>query len=212
MTIPKKLHFVWVGDESKRPDNLINTWKKYHPDWEVKVWGNREYHTTKWQNKNHMDEMWDRELSGVADMMRYEILYMEGGIALDADSICLQTLPDWLLEPSEFSCWENEIVRPGLIAAGYLGAVRGSPLLHRIIADIKSEDTVCNREAWRTVGPQRLTDTVHSMGHSITIYPSHYFIPNHFAGQRYAGSGQVFADQLWGSALKSYDILYKKNI
>ena len=25
--IPKKLHFIWVGDEAKRPDNCIETWR-----------------------------------------------------------------------------------------------------------------------------------------------------------------------------------------
>jgi mannosyltransferase OCH1-like enzyme len=29
--------------------------------------------------------MYPKELNGVADIMRYEILYREGGIALDAD-------------------------------------------------------------------------------------------------------------------------------
>ena len=91
MVIPKKLHFVWVGDESKRPDNCINTWRHYHPDWEIKVWGNEEYQG-EWVNKAHMEQMWPRELNGVADMMRYEILFNEGGITLDADSICLQSL------------------------------------------------------------------------------------------------------------------------
>lgn len=32
--IPKLLHFIWVGDELKRPDNCIDTWRALNPDWE----------------------------------------------------------------------------------------------------------------------------------------------------------------------------------
>jgi hypothetical protein len=41
--IPKKLHVIWVGDESKRPDHWIQTWRDKHPTWEFRLWGNTEY-------------------------------------------------------------------------------------------------------------------------------------------------------------------------
>ena len=56
--------------------------------------------------------MYSRELNGVADIMRYEILFNEGGIALDADSLCLRPLEDWVLEPAAFAAWEHEHIRP----------------------------------------------------------------------------------------------------
>lgn len=206
--IPKKLHFVWVGDESKCPHNCINTWRELNPDYEVKIWGNKEYES-EWINKAHMEQMWHRELNGVADMMRYEILFNEGGITLDADSICLKPLEDWLLEPNEFSCWENELVRPGLVAAGYLGSVPKAIFFGQIIEDIKSEPTVIDKMAWETVGPLRVTMAWRKLNYPLTIYPSHYFIPSHFSGIEYEGSGQVFATQLWGSTRKIYDHIYK---
>jgi len=101
--IPKKLHFVWVGDESKRPDNCIQSWAKLNPEYEIVIWGNTALAEYSWVNKKHMDAMYSRELNGVADLMRYEILFNEGGIALDADSLCLRPLEDWLLEPAAFA-------------------------------------------------------------------------------------------------------------
>ena len=35
--IPKKLHIIWVGDESKRPDNCIQTWIDKNPAWTVRA-------------------------------------------------------------------------------------------------------------------------------------------------------------------------------
>jgi len=207
--IPKKLHFVWVGDESKCPHNCINTWQELNPDYKVKVWGNKEYESYNWINKPHMKEMWAKELNGVADIMRYEILYNEGGITLDADSICLRPLEDWLLEPNEFACWENEFVRPGLVAAGYLGSVQKSPFFGHIIEDLSKEPSVVNMMAWQSVGPLRVTKSWQETKYPITVYPSHYFIPKHFSGIEYEGNGPVFASQLWGSTRQIYDQIYK---
>ncbi len=65
--------------------------------------------------------------------------------------------------------------------------------------------------AWKTVGPQRLTDSYRKYGYSpLRIYPSHYFIPRHFTGTAYAGKDPVYADQLWGSTLRSYDEIHKR--
>jgi mannosyltransferase OCH1-like enzyme len=208
--IPKKLHFIWVGDESKRPDNCIATWRDRHPGWEIKLWGNAELSEGEWVNAAHLMEMFDIELNGVADMMRWEILYREGGIVLDADSICLRPLDEQLLDCEAFACWENEMVRPGLIAAGYFGAVAENPFVGQIILDIQKEASVIDRPAWESVGPQRLTDSYRAYQyHGLRIYPSHYFIPEHFSGTRYDGPGPVYAHQLWGSTRSAYDDIHR---
>ena len=115
--IPKIFHFIWVGDESKRPDNCIQTWRDHHPDWEFRIWGNAELDSLAWLNRDHMAAMAEREWNGVADLMRWEILYANGGVLFDADSTCLKPLDDALLDCPAFACWESEIARPGLIAA-----------------------------------------------------------------------------------------------
>jgi mannosyltransferase OCH1-like enzyme len=105
--IPKILHFIWVGDESKRPDNCIQTWIEHHPDWQLKIWGNDSLADFEWVNAAHMRAMSTRELNGVADMMRWEILYNQGGLVFDADSICVRKLDDELLDCEAFACWES---------------------------------------------------------------------------------------------------------
>jgi mannosyltransferase OCH1-like enzyme len=197
--IPKIFHFIWVGDE-------IRTWLDAHPDWEARLWGNEELDALPWVNRDHMTAMRPRELNGVADMMRWEILHAHGGIVVDADSICVRPLDDALLDCVAFACWESEIARPGLIAAGYFGCEAGNPFVLQIIEDIAASPTVIDDMAWKTVGPKRLTDCYRKFQYSpLRIYPSHYFIPRHFTGLKYEGDGPVYAHQLWGSTLKCYD-------
>lgn len=211
--IPKIMHFIWVGDETKRPDNCIDTWRAHNPDWQFIIWGNAELEGLDWLNRGHMDAMYGRELNGVADMMRWEILHANGGVVVDADSICLRPLDDALLACDAFACWENEIARPGLIAAGYFGCEAGNPFVKQIIADIHAEPSVTHELAWKTVGPLRLTESYRKYGYSrLRIYPSHYFIPRHFTGIAYEGSDPIYADQLWGSTRKTYDQIHKQDV
>jgi mannosyltransferase OCH1-like enzyme len=207
--IPKTLHFIWVGDESKRPDNCINTWAEHNPGWKIKVWGNASLVENEWINAEHMRQMATRELNGVADMMRWEILYNEGGFVVDADSICLRPLDDSLLDCEAFACWESEIARPGLIAAGYFACAAENRFVGQIVTDIHNEETVINDMAWKTVGPMRLTNSYRRYAyHGLNILPSHLFIPEHFTGIRYEGPGPIYANQEWASTKRSYDTLH----
>lgn len=183
-----------------------------NPDYVVKVWGNDDLYSHSWINGRHMSEYWDRELCAVADMMRWEILYTEGGIAIDADSICKRPLEDWLLEADVFAGWESELGGLGVIANGTVGAEPNNPFIGQIIQDIK-DDEPDHRMAWEFSGPARITKTWINHDYSgITIHPSHYFLPRHFAGTYYTGKGIVFADQMWGSTRSIYNTLYEQAI
>ena len=206
--IPKILHFIWVGDLEKRPNRCIQSWVDLNPGWTIRIWGNSELNGRDWINSRHIREMETREWNGVADMMRWEILFDEGGVLVDADSYCLRALPDWLLECEAFCCWENERARPGLIAAGYFGTVPRNPFLALLVEGIRTKETVIDRMAWETVGPRHLTETWQKSGYdNLTILPSHFFIPRHFTGVEYTGAGPVFAQQEWGSTLHRYEAL-----
>ena len=178
--IPKILHFIWVGDESKRPNNCIDTWVQHNPSWHIKIWGNSSLIEKQWVNAHHMQEIAKFELNGLADLMRWEILYDEGGVLVDADSICARPLDEHFRDNEAFACWENEIARPGLIAAGYFGCEAGNAFVGQIINDIFNEESVTNEMAWKTVGPQRLTDSYRKYNYqSLKIFPSHFFIQSY---------------------------------
>ncbi len=209
--IPKVLHFTWVGDDSKRPDNCIQTWIDMNPGWVVKVWGNDDLRDIEWVNARHIKAMWPCELNGVADLMRWEILYREGGIVVDADSICVRPLDDWLLQAEAIACWENEIARPRLIGCNMVGAVPQNPFIGKIIDDLHAKHTVIDDMAWKTVGPLCLSAAYFKYQYTgLTIFPSHFFIPNHFSGVHYEGDGIVYAKQEWASTHEAYDQLHLK--
>jgi hypothetical protein len=38
----------------------------------------------------------------------------------------------------------------------------------------------------------------------VTIFPSHYFIPEHHKGDRYTGTDRIYARQMWATTLRAY--------
>lgn len=205
MTIEKIIHLIWIGDESKMPKDCIYSWIIKNPEFKVKLWGNEDLEKRNWFFKEQIQCWITKEINGAADIMRWEILYKYGGIALDADSFCLNPLEDWLLQTDLFSVWENELERPGLIATGAIGAIKKHWFINEIIKDIVEDKNLLGDLAWKKVGPLRLTTTYKKAGKNcMTIYPSHFFYPNHFTGNRYSGSGISFANQAWGSTRNSY--------
>jgi glycosyltransferase involved in cell wall biosynthesis len=208
-SVPATIHIVWIGDESKRPDDCINTWKLFNPEWTIKVWGNKEYQETNWYNKDQMEHMWNRGLLyGVADMMRYEIIYNHGGFCVDADSVCVRALEDWLFETDITVAYENEKIKPGLVAIGYMAAIPQHPMFMNIIKEIHDDENVKVLEPWQATGPLRLTNNInYTYNLNIKIWPSHYFMPEYNTGERYTGDGPIFAEQKWSSTKEIYEKL-----
>jgi hypothetical protein len=158
-----------------------------------------------------MEKMWQQELCGVADIMRYEILYNYGGFCIDADSVCVNPLEAWLFDTDAFAVWENEHVRQGMIAVGYMGSIPGNQFFKNIIEDINQDPDITSGPAWFTTGPNRLTENWKKQQYPLTIWPSYLFIPQHFDNYEYNGRGKIFAKQIWGSTHQIYDTLYLKD-
>lgn len=202
--IPKKIHIVWIGDETKRPDECIQTWRDKNPNWEVRVWGNAEFEQEEWLNIAHMKAVWGSQPFGVADMMRYEILYEEGGFCIDADSVCEKPLDDHIFCHQAVLFYENEVERPGLVANGYMASVPKNPFFLRIAESIKNDPNVPNSHACMATGPFKLTECLGWLPHhDIGILPSHLFMPEHHTGRAYSGD-DVYGRQFWGSTKNAY--------
>ena len=206
LPIPPLLHIVWIGDETKIPLINISSWVEKNPHLRVMIWGNHELFHTNWINTDHILRYWELNCyNGVADMMRYEILYHLGGFAVDADSYCLQRIPQAFFSHQAFTCYENSHIKPGLLSTGYFASAPATPLLKSIILSIKNDEHVTQRPAWISVGPIRFTQSVSDLAPPIHIFPHHFFIPQHYSG--YISDypkHEVYAHQYWSTTLRSY--------
>lgn len=197
--IPKIIHQVWIGPKSP-PMGWINTWKEKHPSFIHYLWNEERYQKTNWRLQEQMDSYYQRDLySGVADLMRYEILYEYGGFAAEADSECLESIDELVggQDYKAFTVYENEEARPGLYSM-IMASQAGYELFDEVIKEA-SEKSTESGSAWKTTGNCLFTDVVKNSDYSIKVLPSHTFIPTHFSGVKYEGDGKVYATQYWGS-------------
>lgn len=201
--IPKIIHQIWIGPKTI-PIKYMKTWKSMNPEWEHMIWTDdliKEHYPNGFINQKHIDEI--EEWAGKADIMRYEILHDFGGFYADADSICVGSLDDFFLKHDSFAGFENEQVRQGLIANGYIGAIKGCELMKILIDKLFRIESVSQKNtgkmAWQMVGPLFFTNTIIEKNYPIAVYPSYLFIPEHYSGIKYTGKNKIYAKQLWGS-------------
>ena len=208
MSIPKIIHQLWIGSKPA-PIKLMNTWKEKHPDFEYIYWNEEEIQKRdfKFKCQEKIDEI--EEINGKADIMRWEILYTFGGVFLDADSICIEAIDELLLNKKCFAGWEQEEVRPGLIATGTMGFPPRHPLVKGAIDWILNNEVSQEKAflmAWQSVGPGLLT-RMYDTGDftDIFVFPSYTFLPIHLTGIEYKSHGKIYAFQAWGSTKQIYD-------
>jgi mannosyltransferase OCH1-like enzyme len=228
--IPKKLHLIWVGDAHERPARCIESWQQNHPNWDFKLWTDKELYEVDWINAAHMHAFAQAKCwSAVADLMRYEVLYREGGVYVDADSFSLRPLDGWLLQSEMFACWESTLGtgRTRLVSNAFLGSEPNNPFLRYLIGTIGKQRDLSKRwswtrmrfvriGAWKSVGPYRLTKCIYGYEgkgyRGISILPSHMFCPNHYRGRLHAGNGLFYADHLWAGTTRRYPELSDEGV
>lgn len=106
MSIPKIIHYCWVGGKPKPQSVLycIESWKRCCPDYEIREWNESNYDFTK---NEYMRQAYEAKKWGfVPDYARLDIIYEYGGIYLDTDVEMLRSF-DELLEQDGFMGFEN---------------------------------------------------------------------------------------------------------
>lgn len=196
--IPRIIHQIWVGPHPK-PLRLMQTWRDFHPGFQFMEWSDHTIPMLDGGIQRLIAQMRSVERwHGVADIVRYEVLYRHGGFTAPADSECLHPIDD-LLWLDCFACYENEDCRQGLVSP-HLGVKPGNELMRVILEDLKSRETVLDGEPWVVTGNKLLTDTIERLAYRhITILPAYTFIPEHYAGWKYGGDGRVYARHYWGT-------------
>lgn len=186
--IPKKLHYIWLGKNSKPNlmDICINSWREKLPDYEIIEWNEDNLNFYEEIEKNNfLKECYKRKLwAFLSDYFRMKVLYENGGIYLDTDMQIIKPL-DLFLNNSFFIGLESK----NIISAGIIGAEAN----HKLIGEILKfyDKRIWNEPIYTS--PDIITKVLkesYSFNFSdgiieipesnIKLYPSEYFYPYHF--------------------------------
>lgn len=181
--IPHIIHYCWFGNNPKPQLILrcIDSWKKFHPDWEIREWNETNYDVRK--NEYIRGAYAQKKWAFVCDFARFDILNEYGGVFLDTDVEFLKPLPDDYLDNKAFAGFETaSTVNPGLIFA----SVAHHPMLEKIIGDYSNKKFGELRDGKRIENiVDIVTDILNENGlvpnnsfqvvNDIAIYPSNIF-------------------------------------
>jgi mannosyltransferase OCH1-like enzyme len=209
MNIPNNLFHIWVGPNPP-PIKWMNTWIDKHSNWKYQIFSDIDLKNKVFYNQHLIDEYYKRgKFNGVADLVRYELLYEFGGFIPPADAICLENVDELFTENSDicYTVYENEIIRPGYVSPIY-AACSKNDFIKKIIDTLHDlEPSMLSNKVWESTGNLFLKNMIEKHKPKIKIFPSHYFIPKHFKAKtyRYSGPDKIYADQMWGTTRKTYN-------
>ena len=201
--IPKKLGHIWIGPRSV-PEEWLESWKEHHSEWSYTRYDNDFLSSFPFRNRNLIDEYVNRgQFAGAADLMRYEILYEFGGFIPEADSFCLANTEELFSESKAYTVYENEKVRPGLVSP-ILACESKNGFVGLLIKELSQLSIYEIGQPWKTTGNRFVAKMIQQHQPDVTIFPSHYFIPEHFTGEKYKGDGKVYCHQMFGTTTNAY--------
>tara|TARA_R110002012_G_scaffold70865_1_gene182240 strand:+ start:3739 stop:4569 length:831 start_codon:yes stop_codon:yes gene_type:complete len=207
MVVPKIIHQIWIGDKPA-PETCMETIKKDNINFEYMRWSQKELNKLDISKTLDLKIKCMKEYCGKADIWRYVILKKYGGIFIDADSISIEPLDDFLFNKA-FMAFENEMVRPNLVANGIMAFPPNHGFISMLLNHIESNPI--QSPAWQNTGPLLVTKMLRQYPlKDIQLFPSYLFYPDHHQQVKYQGHGKVYMYQLWGSTNNNYNSISKE--
>lgn len=163
--IPKIVHQIWLGGEV--PEEFVlwmSTWMNME-GWEYKLWRDSDVEKFSLHNKELYENA--KDYGEKADILRYEILFQEGGLYVDVDFENVRPdLFDQLnksfdfyagLEPME----HRQPVNSPIVGNAIIASIPGHPILEKVIVDMNSHYNQ-NETKWAVVvtGPVHFTKKI----------------------------------------------------
>lgn len=159
MAIPKKIHYVWVGDAPipKKDQQFIKHWKELNPDFEVKRWSEKDIDMEKYPLvKKAIDE---KRWALASDIIRMYAMYNEGGFYFDTDVELLKPLAPFLKYDGVAS-WESRY----WFTTSSFAAKKHSPWIGKVL------------KRYEITRPKKITnDTFMRTVHSPSIYAKDFY-------------------------------------
>jgi len=205
--IPKKIHCIWLGP--KQPPYLqkfMKTYETFAPDYNVRLWGDKditkknfpktytyiqkvkkyqgvkinEYTGQKTMYKTNKDEYTYSKYAQISDLMRYEIVYNEGGFYFDANMFLVKDISQLFNTKTKFiGCNElsDTLQHSPILSNSFFGSIPKSPILKRLLSksfldsmDLRTLDVDF------VTGPGALRSVIKSSD-NYTMLPSKTFYP-----------------------------------
>jgi inositol phosphorylceramide mannosyltransferase catalytic subunit len=156
--IPKKIHFVWIG--GKLPEKYkfcIESWKRHHQDWEIKLWTDDDIESFQLHNKEAFNLA--KNYGQKSDIYKYEIVERYGGVYIDIDFYCCKSL-DELVKNFEF--FSALISNGTTVGAAFIACTPHHYIMNRCINNIEKIEARDFNQVLKVSGPEFFTHIIYT--------------------------------------------------
>ena len=190
--IPRIIHQIYF-DQSGPPAYLLDisqSWKELNPDWEYKFWNGNDVNSFIQEYYPELIPAYNSLRYDVQrwDAIRYLILYKMGGLYVDMDYECTETITPILcnticamgLEPNGHAI---RIYKPYIVGNAFMATIPGHPYFKEIIDEVfyrKGQECLETDElVLNTTGPYMTTRLYDKSLYKdqITLIPSELIAP-----------------------------------
>ncbi|MBI2743032.1 MAG: hypothetical protein HYX48_03865 [Chlamydiales bacterium] len=205
--IPNTLHLIWLGPKPFPRESVENVrgWIAKHPGWTINFWTDRErplpcpgmklklvrdFNFLMLESCYHKTDNYGEK----SDVLRYEILYQEGGVYVDHDVKCFKSFDSMNLAYN-FYCGMDMPYMSSLPSCVFptnnlIGISPGHPILKTCMTSLKKEwdqiekdypgtarDEVLNRVLHRTflLFGNAIKESNNQEGRQDIVFPAFYF-------------------------------------
>lgn len=189
----KIIHQVWEGKREPLPDFFIalgNTWRDKHPNWEYVYWDKQKMDAFVDNYFSRYRSIYDNLLYDVQrwDVIRYMILYQQGGLYEDFDYECLFSLEGLLDEENccfgvEAKIHAGQIGKECIVGNALMYSEPGHPFMKKVLERSLSitHSSSMDKASYvlNTTDPFMLTDLYETNKNqdSVVLLPSDLIFP-----------------------------------
>lgn len=181
--IPKIIHYCWFGGK-EIPEQLkkyMASWKKYCPDYELKLWNEENFDIN--SNQYVREAYENKKYAFVTDYVRLFALYNYGGIYMDTDVEILKPLDGFVQNKAFFGFESKDYIQTALI-----GSEPSHPIIKEFLDYYSNRhfinnsgecDTTTNVKIITKILKQhdlKLNNEIQNICDAV-FYPSDYFCP-----------------------------------
>jgi inositol phosphorylceramide mannosyltransferase catalytic subunit len=176
--IPKKIHQIWLGgDIPAKYDKFTESWRKFNPTWEYRLWTDNDVDNILMTNRRMFDIAQNKGMK--SDILRYEILRQQGGMYVDVDFECLKPFDDLVyLDFFTGIAYDGRLV----LYMGLIATAAHHPIIEACVSDMDTDYTGNNSvEIMDATGPyyftKRFLSVTDKTTKGVVAFPMEFFYP-----------------------------------
>jgi mannosyltransferase OCH1-like enzyme len=144
--IPKIIHQIWMGSPVPQDlQDLAETWRRLHPDWEYRLWTDAEIARIEFGTKDLFEKA--TCYAQKSDILRAELVLRHGGVYVDFDYHCFKPIDAFAHGYDFFGTTRNILVAhlgwsevwpsPIVVCNSLFGARPGHPILFAFLERVR---------------------------------------------------------------------------